>query len=79
MLGPDTSQLSLLAQIQEGAISPRLARNVIQGDPNLHPAVLRGIIDSMVETARQVENRHVVEKGLLEEALDNLQRTSLPM
>ncbi len=29
MLGPDVSQLSLLAQIQEGALSPRLAQNII--------------------------------------------------
>ncbi len=72
ILGPDCSQLSLLAQIQGGALSPRSARNVSQGE-NLHPAVLKGIIDAMAETARQVKNRHAVEKGLLEEALDDLQ------
>jgi len=41
--------------------------------------VLKGIIDSMAETARQVENWHAVKKGLLEEALDDLQRTRVPM
>jgi len=44
----------------------------------MHPAVLKGIIDAMAETARHVENRHVVEKGLLEEALDDLQHTRIP-
>ena len=78
ILGLDTSQLSLLAQIQGGTLSPRLAQNVIQGDPNLHPAVLRGIINAMAETARRVENHNAVKKGLLEEALDDLQRTRLP-
>src|SRR5229473_7583659 len=71
LVGLDNSQLSLLSQIQGGAISPRSAQNIIQLDPNLHPTVLRGIIDSIVETARCVENRHAVEKGLLEEALDD--------
>ncbi len=56
LVGLDNSQLSLLSQIQGGAISPRSAQNVIQGDPNLHPVVLRGIINSIVETARCVEN-----------------------
>ena len=32
----------------------------------------------MAETARRVENRHAIEKGLLEEALDDLQQMSLP-
>src|SRR5258708_24538649 len=77
ILGLDRSQLSLLAQIRGGALSPRLARNVSQGE-NLHPTVLKGIIDSMAETARQVENQHAVKKGLLEEALDDLQRTCIP-
>ncbi len=49
LVGPDASQLSLLAQIQGGSISPRLARNIIQGDPGIHPAVLRGIIEAMAE------------------------------
>jgi len=78
MLGPDVLQLSLLAQIQGGTLSPRSARNVIQGDPNLHPTVLRGIIDAMAETTRRVENWYAVKKGLLEEALNDLQKTSLP-
>src|SRR5258708_32029761 len=72
ILGPDRSQLSLLAQIRGGALSPRSARNVSQGE-NMHPAVLHGIIDAMAETARRTNNRHAVEKGLLEEALDDLQ------
>ena len=78
LVGPDNFQFSLLTQIQGGAISLRLAQNIIQGDPNLHPVVLRGIIDSMVETARHIESQHAVEKGLLKEALDDLQRTCLP-
>src|SRR5713226_775022 len=45
----------------------------------MHPMVLKGIIDSMAETARQVENQHAVRKGLLEEALDDLQWTRVPM
>src|SRR5258708_2704436 len=49
LVGPDASQLSLLAQIQGGSISPRLARNIIQGDPGIHPAVLRGIIEAMAK------------------------------
>jgi len=53
-------------------------RNIIQGDPNLHPAVLRGIINSMVKTTRCMEGQHSREKELLEEALDDLQQTSLP-
>src|SRR5713226_8610935 len=55
ILGPDHSQLSLLAQIRGGARSPRSARNVSQGE-NMHPAVLKGIIDAMAETARQADN-----------------------
>src|SRR5713226_3629640 len=78
ILGPDRSQLSLLAQIQGGALSPRSARNVSQGE-NMHPMVLHGIIDAMAETARRTNSRHAVEKGLLEEALDDLQRMSVPM
>ncbi len=72
ILGPDHSQLSLLAQIQGGALSPRSAQNISQGE-NLHPMVLKGIINAMAETARQVENQHAVKKGLLEEALNDLQ------
>ena len=72
-MGLDNSQLSLLSQIQGGTISLRSACNVIQLDPNLHPAVLRGIIDSMVETSRHVESQHVMEKLLLKEALSDLQ------
>ncbi len=77
ILGPDRSQLSLLAQIRGGALSPRSARNVSQGE-NMHPMVLHGIIDAMAETARRTNSRHAVEKGLLEEALDDLQRTRVP-
>src|SRR5258707_10771331 len=77
ILGLDRSQLSLLSQIRGGALSPRSARNVSQGE-NLYPAVLKGIIDSMAETARRVESRHAVEKGLLEEALNDLQQTRIP-
>ena len=51
ILGPDKSQLSLLAQIRGGALSPRSAQNVSQGE-NLHPAVLKGIINAMAETTR---------------------------
>jgi len=32
----------------------------------------------MVETAWHVESQHAMEKGLLKEALDDLQRMSLP-
>src|SRR5258707_3257930 len=78
ILGPDRSQLSLLAQIKGGALSPRSARNVSQGE-NMHPMVLHGIIDAMAETARRTNSRHAVEKGLLEEALDDLQRTRNPV
>src|SRR5258708_30699133 len=55
ILGPDRSQLSLLAQIRGGALSPRSARNVSQGE-NMHPAVLKGIIDAMAETTRRADN-----------------------
>src|SRR5260370_30055254 len=44
----------------------------------MHPMVLHGIIDAMAETARRTNSRHTIEKGLLEEALDNLQRTRVP-
>src|SRR5258707_13941550 len=77
ILGPDCSQLSLLAQIRGGALSPRSARNVSQGE-NIHPMVLHGIINAMAETTRRTHSRHAVEKGLLEEALDDLQRTRVP-
>src|SRR5260221_862895 len=77
ILGPDRSQLSLLAQIKGGPLSPQAARNVSQGE-NMHPMLLHGIIDAMAETARRTNSRHVVEKGLLEEALDDLQRTRVP-
>src|SRR5258708_32823523 len=50
ILGPDRSQLSLLAQSKGGALSPRSAHNVSQGE-NLHPMVLKGIIDAMAETS----------------------------
>src|SRR5216684_7190467 len=78
LVGPDASQLSLLAQIWGGSMSPRSARNVIQGDPGIHPAVLRGIIEAMAEGVRRSDARHTREKELLEEALDDLQRTSVP-
>ena len=78
ILGLDRSQISLLAQIRGGTLSPRSARNVSQGE-NMHPVVLKGIIDAMAETARRVENQHTIEKGLLEEALDDLQQTRVPM
>src|SRR5260370_33443776 len=74
ILGPDRSQLSLLAQIRGSALSPRSARNISQGE-NMHPMVLHGIIDAMAETARRTNSQHAIEKGLLEEALDDLQRT----
>src|SRR5260221_4263467 len=77
ILGPNRLQLSLLAQIRGGTLSPRSARNVSQGE-NMHPMVLHGIIDAMAETARRTNSRHTIEKGLLEEALDNLQRTRVP-
>src|SRR5258708_5852935 len=77
ILGPDRSQLSLLAQIKGNALSPRSARNVSQGE-KMHPMVLHGIIDAMAETARRTNSQHAVEKGLLEEALDDLQRTRVP-
>src|SRR5216684_7279267 len=77
ILGPDRSQLSLLAQIRGGALSPRSAGNVSQGE-NMHPMVLHSIIDTMAETARRTNSRHAVEKGLLKEALDDLQRTRAP-
>jgi len=44
----------------------------------MHPAVLKGIINAMAETARQVKNQHAIEKGLLKEALDNLQQMRVP-
>src|SRR5258708_5416067 len=72
LVGPDNSQLSLLAQIQGGTISLRSAWNVIQGDPNLHPAVLRGIINSMAETTTHIKGQHLMEKHLLQDALHNL-------
>ncbi len=78
LVGPDASQLSLLAQIQGGSISPRSARNIIQGDLGIHPVVLRGIIEAMAEGVRRGKAHHTREKELLEEALDDLQRTSLP-
>src|SRR5713226_3092408 len=56
ILGLDRSQISLLAQIRGGTLSPRSARTVSQGE-NLHP----------------------VKKGLLEEALEDLQQTRVPM
>src|SRR5260221_6822694 len=77
ILGPDCSQLSVLVQIRGGALSARSARNVSQGE-NMHPMVLHGIIDTMAEMARRTNSRHAVEKGLLEEALDNLQRMRVP-
>src|SRR5216684_8671024 len=77
ILGPDCSQLSLLAQIRGGTLSPRSARNVSGGD-NMHPVVLKGIINAMAKTARCMENRHPVKKGLLKEALDDLQCIRVP-
>src|SRR5260370_37564568 len=77
ILGLDRLQLSLLAQIRGGTLSPRSARNVSQGE-NMHPMVLHGIINAMAKTARRMNSRHAVEKGLLEEALDDLQRTRVP-
>src|SRR5258708_30942789 len=77
ILGPNRLHLSLLAQIRGGALSPRSARNVSQGE-NMHPMELHGIIDAMAETARRTNSRHAVEKALLEATLDNLQRTRVP-
>src|SRR5260370_37045232 len=59
ILGPNRSQLSLLAQIRGGALSPRSARNVSQGE-NMHPMVLHSIIDAMAENARSTNSRHAV-------------------
>src|SRR5260370_870573 len=59
-------------------MSPRSTRNVIQGNPGILPAVLWGIINAMAEGVRRSDARHVREKELLEEALDDLQRTSIP-
>ncbi len=78
LVRPDALQLSLLAQIRGGSISPRSARNVIQGNPGIHPVVLRGIIEAMAKGVRCGEARHIREKELLEEALNDLQRTSVP-
>src|SRR5258707_689085 len=61
ILGPDRSQLSLLAQIRGGALSPRSARNISQGE-NMHLKVLHSIIDAMAETAMRPDSRHAVEK-----------------
>src|SRR5260221_2856046 len=44
----------------------------------MHPMVLHGIIDAMAKRDRRMNSRHAVEKGLLEEALDDLQRTRVP-
>src|SRR5258708_8029648 len=77
ILGPDRLQLSLLAQIRGGALSPTSAQNVSQGE-NLHPAVLKGIIDAMAETAKRVENRPAVKKRLLKEALNDCQQSRIP-
>src|SRR5260370_9794473 len=63
ILGPNHSQLSLLAQIQGGALSPRSAQNVSQGE-NMPPMVLHSIIDAMAETASRTNNQHTVDKGL---------------
>ena len=78
LVGPDNSQLSLLAQIRGGSMSPRSARNVIQGNPSIHPAVLQGIIEAMAKGIRHSDAHHTREKELLEEALDDLQRTNIP-
>src|SRR5258708_39822067 len=78
LVGPDNSQLSLLAQIRGGSMSPRSARNVIQSNPSIHPAVLQGIIEAMAEGVRRSDARHTREKELLDEALDDLHRTSIP-
>src|SRR5260370_39230779 len=75
--GPDGWELGLLAQIKGGDLSHRSGRNVSQGE-NMHPMVLHGIIDAMAETTRRTNSRHAVEKGLLKEALDDLQRTRVP-
>ena len=75
LVGPDNSQLSLLSQVQGGAISPQSVQNISEINPNLYPLVLKGLIDSLVETCRQKDSMHTMEKGLLEEALSNLQQT----
>jgi len=75
LVGPDNSQLSLLSQIQGGAIFPRLVRNITKTDPNIHPMVLRRIINSMAETSWWRESQHTMEKLLLKEALSNLCQT----
>ena len=55
-----------------------MARNVIQGDLGIYPVVLRGIIEAMAKGVRHGEAHHAREKELLEEALDDLQQTSVP-
>src|SRR5260370_34604523 len=71
ILGPNRPQLSLLAQIKGGALSPRSARNVSQRE-NMHPMALHGIIDAKVEAARRTKSRHMVDNEQLEEALYEL-------
>src|SRR5260370_37843040 len=44
----------------------------------MHPTVIHGIVDAMAERARRTNSRHAIEKGLIEEALDDLQRTRAP-
>src|SRR5260370_13139905 len=65
LVGPDNSQLSLLAQIRGGSMSPRSARNVIQSNPSIHPAVLQSIIDAMAEAVQCSDTHHTREKQLL--------------
>src|SRR5258708_12455951 len=48
LVGPDNSQLSLLSQIQGGAISPQPVRNISNIDPNLHPLALTPPLTSLV-------------------------------
>ncbi len=59
-------------------MSPRSARNIIQGNLSIHPAVLQGIIKAMAEGVRCSDAHHTREKELLEKALNDLQRTSIP-
>src|SRR5258707_7577063 len=49
ILGPNRSQLILLAQIRGGALSPRSARDVSQAE-HIHPMVHHSIIDAIAGT-----------------------------
>src|SRR5258708_26983419 len=50
----------------------------MQQGENVAPSGVNGWIDAMAASARRTNRRHAVERGLLEEALDNLQRARVP-